>query len=142
MRALAMDTQYSISQLSKEFDITPRTLRFYESRGILAPRRQGTTRIYSERDRVRLVLALRGRRAGLSVEDIREVIDMYDPAQPDDARQTMVLLEKIREHRRELINKINDINETLKAMDEIEGRTMEAINRKSAVNTNQLAFEL
>lgn len=137
-----MDTQYSISQLSKEFDITPRTLRFYESRGILAPRRQGTTRIYSERDRVRLVLALRGRRAGLSVEDIREVIDMYDPAQPDDARQTMVLLEKIREHRRELINKINDINETLKAMDEIEGRTMEAINRKSAVNTNQLAFEL
>lgn len=137
-----MDTQYSISQLSKEFDITPRTLRFYESRGILAPRRQGTTRIYSERDRVRLVLALRGRRAGLSVEDIREVIDMYDPTQPDDARQTMVLLEKIREHRRELINKINDINETLKAMDEIEGRTMEAMNRKAAVNTNQLAFEL
>ena len=137
-----MDTQYSISQLSKEFDITPRTLRFYESRGILAPRRQGTTRIYSERDRVRLVLALRGRRAGLSVEDIREVIDMYDPAQPDDARQTMLLLEKIREHRRELINKINDINETLKAMDEIEGRTMEALNRKAVVNTNQLAFEL
>jgi len=137
-----MDTQYSISQLSKEFDITPRTLRFYESRGILAPRRQGTTRIYSERDRVRLVLALRGRRAGLSVEDIREVIDMYDPAQPDDARQTMLLLEKIREHRRELINKINDINETLKAMDEIEGRTMEALNRKTVVNTNQLAFEL
>jgi len=137
-----MDAQYSISQLSKEFDITPRTLRFYESRGILAPRRQGTTRIYSERDRVRLVLALRGRRAGLSVEDIREVIDMYDPAQPDDARQTMVLLEKIREHRRELINKINDINETLKAMHEIEGRTMEALNRKASVNTNQLAFEL
>ncbi len=142
MRVLAMDTQYSISQLSKEFDITPRTLRFYESRGILAPRRHGTTRIYSERDRVRLVLALRGRRAGLSVEDIREVIDMYDPTQPDDARQTMVLLEKIREHRRELINKINDINETLKAMDEIEGRTMDAMNRKAAVNTNQLAFEL
>jgi len=142
MRVLAMDTQYSISQLSKEFDITPRTLRFYESRGILAPRRQGTTRIYSERDRVRLVLALRGRRAGLSVEDIREVIDMYDPTQPDDARQTMVLLEKIREHRRELINKIKDINETLKAMDEIEERTMEALNRKAAVNTNQLAFEL
>jgi len=137
-----MDTQYSISQLAKEFDITPRTLRFYESRGILAPRRQGTTRIYSERDRVRLVLALRGRRAGLSVEDIREVIDMYDPTQPDDARQTMVLLEKIREYRRELINKIKDINETLKAMDEIEERTMEALNRKAAVNTNQLAFEL
>ncbi len=137
-----MDTQFSISQLAKEFEVTPRTLRFYESRGILAPRRQGTTRIYSERDRVRLVLALRGRRAGLSVEDIREVIDMYDPAQPDDARQTMLLLEKIREHRRELINKINDINETLKAMDEIEGRTMEALNRKAAVNTNQLAFEL
>jgi DNA-binding transcriptional MerR regulator len=136
------EAQYSISQLAKEFEITPRTLRFYESRGILSPRRQGTTRIYGERDRVRLILALRGRRAGLTVEDIREVIDMYDPNQPDDPRQTLVLLEKLREHRRELINKIKDINETLKAMDEIETRTMEVLNRRAPVKTNQLAFEL
>jgi DNA-binding transcriptional MerR regulator len=136
------ETRYSISQLSKEFDITPRTLRFYESRGILLPRRQGTTRIYSERDRVRLILALRGRRAGLSVEEIREVINMYDPDQPDDPRQTMFLLEKLREHRRLLINKINDINDTLKAMDEIETRTMENLNRRSPGSTNQLALEL
>jgi DNA-binding transcriptional MerR regulator len=136
------EAQYSISQLAKEFEITPRTLRFYESRGILSPRRQGTTRIYGERDRVRLILALRGRRAGLTVEDIREVIDMYDPNQPDDPRQTLVLLEKLREHRRELINKIKDINETLKAMDEIETRTMEVLNRRAPVKTNQLALEL
>lgn len=137
-----LEAQYSISQLAKEFEITPRTLRFYESRGILSPRRQGTTRIYGERDRVRLILALRGRRAGLTVEDIREVIDMYDPNQPDDPRQTLVLLEKLREHRRELINKIKDINETLKAMDEIETRTMEVLNRRAPVKTNQLALEL
>jgi|LNFM01.1.fsa_nt_gb DNA-binding transcriptional MerR regulator len=137
-----MEMQYSITALSREFGVTPRTLRFYESRGIITPRRQGTTRVYSERDRVRLTLALRGRRVGLSVEEIRQVIDMYDPTQPDDPRQTVFLLEKIREHRRELINKINDINETLKAMDEIEARTMATLNRKSEPRTNQLALEL
>ena len=137
-----MDIQYSISELSRDLGVTPRTLRFYESRGIITPRRQGTTRIYSERDRVRLTLALRGRRVGLSVDEIRQVIDMYDPGQPDDPRQTVFLLEKIREHRRELINKINDINDTLKAMDEIEARTMAALNRKPGPRTNQLALEL
>lgn len=137
-----MDTQYSISQLSRDFAITPRTLRFYETHGILAPRRQGTTRIYSERDRVRLTLALRGRRAGLSLEEIRQIIDMYDPTQPDDPRQTVFLLEKLREHRQELLNKINDINETLKAMDEIEARTMAALSRREGPQSNQLALEL
>ncbi len=137
-----MDIHYSISALSREFAVTPRTLRFYESRGIITPRRQGTTRLYSERDRVRLTLALRGRRVGLSVDEIRQVIDMYDPSQPDDPRQTVFLLEKIREHRRELMNKINDINETLKAMHEIEARTMATLNRKPGPRPNQLALEL
>lgn len=137
-----MDTQYSISQLSREFAITPRTLRFYETHGILSPKRQGTTRIYSERDRVRLTLALRGRRAGLSLEEIRQIIDMYDPSQPNDPRQTVFLLEKLREHRRELINRINDINETLKAIDEIETRTMATFAKRSGTKTNQLALEL
>jgi len=137
-----MDEQYSISQLAREFGVTPRTLRFYETHGILAPRRQGTTRIYSERDRVRLTLALRGRRVGLSLDEITRIIDMYDPAQPDDPRQTVFLLEKLREHRRELINRINDINETLKAMDEIEARTMASLNRRQGPRTNQLALEL
>lgn len=137
-----MDEQYSISQLAREFGVTPRTLRFYETQGILAPRRQGTTRIYSDRDRVRLTLALRGRRAGLSLDEITRIIDMYDPTQPDDPRQTVFLLEKLREHRRELINRINDINETLKAMDEIEARTMASLNRRQGPRTNQLALEL
>lgn len=137
-----MDTSYSITQLSREFEITPRTLRFYETHGILTPKRQGTTRIYSERDRVRLTLALRGRRVGLSLDEIRQIIDMYDPTQPDDPRQTVFLLEKLREHRRELINRINDINETLKAMDEIEARTMATLNRRNGPRTNQLALEL
>lgn len=137
-----MDEQFSISQLAREFGVTPRTLRFYETQGILAPRRQGTTRIYSDRDRVRLTLALRGRRAGLSLDEITRIIDMYDPTQPDDPRQTVFLLEKLREHRRELINRITDINETLKAMDEIEARTMASLNRRHGPRTNQLALEL
>ncbi len=137
-----MAAHYSITELAREFTVTPRTLRFYETQGILAPRRQGSTRIYSERDRVRLILALRGRRVGLSLDEIRQIVDLYDPTQPEDPRQTVFLLEKLRERRRDLINKISDIQETLKAIDEIENKTIAQLNQHNERNVNQLAFEL
>ena len=71
-------TTYSISELAKEFDITTRSIRFYEDQGLLTPQRQGQTRIYSKRDRVRLKLILRGKRFGFSLEDIRQLLGMYD----------------------------------------------------------------
>ena len=101
-----MDQAYSINTLSRDFNVTPRTLRFYEDKGILSPTRRGTTRLYSEKDRTRLKLTLRGKRLGLKLEECREIIDMYDPARPDDSRQLLKLCEKIREHRVDLINKI------------------------------------
>ncbi|WP_156504026.1 MerR family DNA-binding transcriptional regulator, partial [Oleiphilus sp. HI0066] len=70
---------YSISELSHEFDITTRTMRFYESEGLLSPKRDGQTRIYAEADRVRLKLILRGKRLGLSLAESKELIDMYKP---------------------------------------------------------------
>jgi len=73
------DTQtYSISDLSEEFGVTARALRFYEDEGLLAPMRRGTTRIYTKRDRARLAWILRAKRTGFSLADVREMIDLYD----------------------------------------------------------------
>ena len=69
---------YSISDLSDEFGVTARALRFYEDEGLIAPARRGTTRIYSKRDRARLAWILRAKRVGFSLADIREMIDLYD----------------------------------------------------------------
>ena len=119
-----MEQSYTIKTLSRDFDITPRALRFYEDKGILKPGRRGTTRVYSERDRTRLKLTLRGKRLGLTLEECREIIDMYDPGQSDDSRQLLRLCQKIREHRATLVAKIKDIEETLQAMDEVEGKCL------------------
>jgi len=72
------ETTYSIAELAREFRVTARTIRHYEDQGLLAPRREGLQRVYNKRDRTRLKLALRGRRLGLSLAEIRELIDMYD----------------------------------------------------------------
>ena len=69
---------FTIRQLTKEFSVTARTLRFYEDEGLIAPARRGQTRIYSTRDRARIILILRGRRVGFSLAEIREILDLYD----------------------------------------------------------------
>jgi DNA-binding transcriptional MerR regulator len=74
------ETTYSIAELAREFHVTPRTIRHYEDQELLAPRREGMHRVYGKRDRTRLKLALRGKRLGLSLAEIRELIDMYDTA--------------------------------------------------------------
>ena len=71
---------YTIAELAREFDITPRTIRHYEDQGLLSPARAGVQRVYDKRDRTRLKLTLRGKRLGLSLAEIRELIDMYDTA--------------------------------------------------------------
>src|SRR5437868_14172841 len=76
-------TEYSISELAREFDVTPRAIRFYEDQGLLAPRRDGQRRIYTPRDRTRLKLTLRGKRLGLTLSEIRELIDMYEPGRDE-----------------------------------------------------------
>ncbi len=73
-----MNRTFTIRQLTKEFSVTARTLRFYEDEGLIAPERRGQTRIYSVKDRARIILILRGRRLGFSLAEIREYLDMYD----------------------------------------------------------------
>src|SRR5213595_433579 len=84
--------EFSISDLAREFDITPRAIRFYEDQGLLSPRRDGQRRIYTPRDRTRLKLTLRGKRLGLTLAEIRELIDMYEPGRDERAQ-----LERFRE---------------------------------------------
>ena len=75
---MAKRERFSISDLSAEFDVTPRALRFYEDEGLIAPERRGTARLYRQRDRARLAWILRGKRVGFSLTEIRELLDLYD----------------------------------------------------------------
>jgi len=77
------DAEYSIGELAAEFDVTPRAIRFYEAEGLLAPRRAGQRRIYTPRERTRLKLTLRGKRLGLTLSEIRGLINMYEPGQDE-----------------------------------------------------------
>jgi len=92
----ARDKTYSITELCREFDVTPRTLRFYEQKGLLAPARRGWTRIFNYRDRARLQLILRGKRVGFSLEEIKEMLDLYN-LRDGQRTQLQVSLTKMRE---------------------------------------------
>lgn len=118
---------YTISELSSEFDITTRTMRFYESEGLLTPKREGQTRIYLEADRVRLKLILRGKRLGLSLAESKELIDMYSPGGNNEDQLTR-LLEKIRERRETLAQQLMDIRAMENELVGAEERCLEAIN--------------
>lgn len=103
---------WTISELAREFDVTPRTIRFYEDQGIVSPAREGRNRIFGPRDRTRLKLALRGKRLGLQLSEILTLIDMYDG--PGDTevqlRQYLTVLEQ---HRATLEQQRRDIEDTL-----------------------------
>lgn len=114
-----MTETYSITQLAREFDVTTRTIRFYEDRGLLRPARRGRTRVYSARDRVRLKLVLRGKRLGFSLSEIAEIIDMYD-ADPGERGQLEHFLRKIGERRELLRRQQDDIEMTLRDLEVIE----------------------
>ena len=86
MEKRAERVEFSISELAREFDVTPRAIRFYEDQGLLAPRREGQRRVYTPRDRTRLKLTLRGKRLGLTLSEIRELIDMYEPGRDERAQ--------------------------------------------------------
>lgn len=110
---------FSISELAREFSISTRTIRFYEERGYVTPRRDGQRRIYTAADRARIKLILRGKRIGLSLAESVEIIDMYDPAGSDQAQITS-LLSRIEEQRAALEAQKRDLDDMLNALDDVE----------------------
>lgn len=111
-----MNQTYSISELANEFGITPRAVRFYEEKGLISPLRNGQDRVYSKRDRGRLILILRGKRLGFSLADIREMIDLYDP-EDGQKEQLRVTLQKSRERIDALKQQRADIDDVLNELE-------------------------
>ncbi|WP_020593921.1 MerR family transcriptional regulator [Kiloniella laminariae] len=118
---------FTITELTAEFGITTRTLRFYEDEKLINPRRHGRKRLYTPRDRTRVKLILRGKRLGFSLAEIREIIEMYDHA-PGENRQLQILMQRINERKAELEQKRRDIEETLKELAEVESLALLRIN--------------
>lgn len=117
---------YSISDLAREFDVTTRTIRFYEEKGLLEPGREGTRRIYSPADRTKLRLILRGKRLGLSLSESAEIILMYgSPA--NNRKQLEKLITTFQEKRFELKQQRKDLNAMLKELADAEKRAIEAL---------------
>lgn len=114
-----MQRFFTITQLTHEFDITTRTLRFYEAQGLVSPQRRGRQRLYTPGDRTRIKLILRGKRLGFSLNEIKELVEMY-ASSPGEAGQLNLLLEKIDTRREELLEKQRDIELTLLELDEVE----------------------
>ncbi len=121
-------TIYTISDLAQRFDITTRTIRFYESEGLLSPERQGQKRLYSQRDYTTLKLILRGKRLGWSLAESGELIQMYNPAQNNQAQYQKVL-ERVQESRGRLQNQLNDIEVMLLELDEHESQVRAAMQK-------------
>ena len=112
---------FTITELAQEFDITPRAIRFYEDVGLLEPSRAGRNRVYTQRDRTRLKLTLRGKRLGLSLQDVKRLVDMYD-SPSDTAQQLQAFMAVLQEHRRQLEQQRDDIQVTLEELSQHEER--------------------
>ena len=110
-------SRYSITDLAGEFEVTSRTIRFYEDKGLISPLREGTSRIYSRGDRARLKLILRGRRLGFSLEDIKKMIDLYDPTE-ESSEQLKYTLQKCEEQLVKLKVQRHDINEAIEELED------------------------
>lgn len=111
-----MRTTFTISELAKEFSVTTRTIRFYEDQGLLSPKREGMNRIFTQRDRVRLKLALRGKRLGFSLGEIRELFELYDVSR-DERKQLDEFLVRLERRRALLEQQREDIEVMLNEID-------------------------
>ena len=117
---------YTIGELAEEFGITSRALRLYEEERLLDPQREGTRRIYNERNRVRLRLILRGKRLGWSLSEIRESFDLYDSSLGEEA-QLLLMLGKLRQRRDSLMEQKKDIDNALRDLERIAGDAEQAL---------------
>jgi len=121
-------SEFSISELAREFDVTPRAIRFYEDQGLLSPRRDGQRRIYTPRDRTRLKLTLRGKRLGLSLSEIKELIDMYEPGR-DQRAQLKRFLAVLESHRAGLLQQRADLEAQLSELEAFEKKVRKQLRQ-------------
>jgi len=122
---------YSVSQLARQLGVTARTIRFYEDKNLITPQRAGTTRVYSHRDRARLVLILRGKRLGFSLREIKEFLDLYD-ADPQHQLQTLNLQNSVRKRIAKLKEQRAAIEESLAELGEIDRQCAEALAKQAS----------
>lgn len=126
---------FSIGDLAEEHAISPRTIRFYEDQGLIAPSRIGGARIYTARDRARLKLILRGKRLGFSLADIKELLDLYD-ADRTQVTQLQATLKKGRQRIADLEQQLRDITVTLEELRDIEGDMLQLLSSKGISDKN------
>ena len=122
------DSIYSVTELADLLGITPRTIRFYESKGLVLPRRAGTTRVYNYRDRGRLQIILRGKRLGFSLAEIGEYMLLYD-ADPSRGEQLSMLLEKVNQRLKALERQRSDLATLVAELKDIRLQTLDALNQ-------------
>ncbi|MEM8570690.1 MAG: MerR family DNA-binding transcriptional regulator [Pseudomonadota bacterium] len=123
-----MTSLFSISDLSRELEVTPRTIRYYEEQGLLNPQRAGANRIYTQRDRARLILILRGKRLGFSLRDIAEYLDLYD-VDPNQKEQINTLLSRVRARVQDLETQLETVRTTIGELREIERMAVAALDQ-------------
>jgi DNA-binding transcriptional MerR regulator len=111
--ATEMPRTWTVRELADEMGVTTRTLRFYEAEGLITPTRVGTNRVYSQRERARLRLILRGKRFGMTLGECREIVDMYDGAGASERRQLQTLLDRLDEIAADLRARQEDLRRTL-----------------------------
>lgn len=137
---MTKERTYTISQLAREFEVTPRALRFYEDKGLLTPRRDGMNRVYSHRDRARLQLILRGKRVGLSLIEIKEILDLY---KVDQRAQAQTALKKYKARIVALEAQREDIDAAIEVLADSIAKLEEFLSKPAApaAIANVRAFE-
>jgi DNA-binding transcriptional MerR regulator len=125
------DPLFTVTQLAAELGVTVRTLHFYEAQGLITPRRAGNTRVYSQRDRGRMILIMRGKRLGFSIREIREYLELYD-MDPTHVQQTQALLKAVRSRIHKLAEQQAALTQTLAELQEIEQQALAALRSMEA----------
>ncbi|MFT4823044.1 MAG: DNA-binding transcriptional MerR regulator [Halioglobus sp.] len=117
---------YNISQLAAEFDVTTRTIRFYEEKGLLSPTRSGASRVYTAADRTKLKLILRGKRLGFTLEESRDIIELYDPTSGN-VEQLVKLRDRITQQRAQLDQQMLDLKAMTLDLEDSEEKCLQAL---------------
>ena len=128
------DRLYTVTQLAQDLGLTPRALRFYEDKGLVAPRRAGTTRVYTHRDRARMILIMRGKRLGFSLAEIREYLDLYD-ADITQRTQLRHLLAAVTSRLEQLLQQREALEQSVAELTDIKAQAEAALAEHRAAET-------